>query len=184
MRRANIHTVPISTNVKLTYNMAHELSSAALRLLASALGVRIIFAPGIFMFMLSVLAHGACLAAPVADDLEIGYLTASDFPAGQSGCWYYYPAEKRQTGSIIGLGEAAEEAIYMIINGEKVMVGNWVADYQETYHSISYKNDQYEIDIVSRVLNSGNYSFQYESTITVKTDSSQSVIQTFGECGS
>ena len=142
------------------------------------------FAIAIIGLTLSTIVYGPNLAVFAAGNLEFGYFTVNDLPAGQSGCWYYYPAEKKQTGNIIGLGEAADDAIYMIINGEKVMVGNWAADYQETYHSISYSNDKFKINIYSKVLNSGKYSSQYASTITVKTDSNQSVIQAFGECGS
>ena len=119
-----------------------------------------------------------------AENIELGYFTNKDLSDGQSGCWYYYPANKKQFGNVVGLGESAHDAIYLIINGEKKMIDNWKADYQKEDHYISYSDPEYNVEIHSKVLIESQYSSQYESTLTVTTESGTTTIGTFGECGS
>ena len=118
------------------------------------------------------------------EKIELDYFTNRHLSGGQSGCWYYFPAEKKQGGSVIALGESADNAIHMIINGEKVMIGNWKADYQKLYHNISYSSPDYQVQIHSKVLSESKFSSEYESTIKIKSKTGKTVIEVFGQCGS
>lgn len=115
--------------------------------------------------------------------VEFGFFSSSDYPGGQCGCWYYYPASKQNKGKVVALGEAADEALYIIVDGERLKVSNWVAEYQQELHSISYQSDRCSISIRSSVLSEGEYSSDFNSTITIELDGKHSVIETFGSCG-
>lgn len=119
-----------------------------------------------------------------AENIKLGYFTAKDISGGQSGCWYYHPADKQRSGNVIGLGESADDAIYLLINGEKKMIGNWKADYQKEQHIITYSSPVYSVEIHSRILGESQYSSQYESTLAVTTKTGKTVVEVFSECGS
>jgi hypothetical protein len=119
-----------------------------------------------------------------SNEIDLGYFTKEDLSKGQSGCWYYYPVNKKQAGSVIGLGESANNSIYFIINGKKEMIGNWTATYRKKHHKISYNNEIYNVKIESSVLGESKYSSQYESILTVSTKSESKKVEVFGECGS
>jgi len=135
--------------------------------------------------VLSVINVSADSAIPASNvGMELGYFSKADLSTGQSGCWYYHPADRKHLGKVVGLGDNASEAIALIINGKKITIGNWRADYQNTRHRISYDNDQYQVDIFSEVLSEGRFSTQTFSTIRITRDATQISLKTFGECGS
>lgn len=117
------------------------------------------------------------------DGLSLDLFKRSDLPRVQCGCWYHYPFESEEAGKVIAQGEAAEEAIYIVLNNKKTKIGNWKADYRKDYHLVNYFNDKYKINIHSKDLMVGRYSSDYKSTITIEVNSEKYSVEAFGSCG-
>ena len=134
-------------------------------------------------FVLSANIYASDIVTPGTKNLNIGFFTDSDLPKVQCGCWYYYPTDQKLKGKVIAIGESAKDALHVIINRRKVVIGNWQVEYQETYHLILYTSNQYKVNIHSTVLAESKYSSDYESVITIQSGSDESSLNVFGSCG-
>lgn len=114
---------------------------------------------------------------------EFEYFEGEELSGGQCGCWYHHPAKDKLQGKVIGFGEAADKEIHFKVDGKKVTVGNWQAEYEGTTHFISYSSNGYKVDIVSKMIQESRFSSSYDSTITVEFEKTKSVIEAFGSCG-
>jgi len=125
----------------------------------------------------------SCLCA--ANSIELDYFKKIDLPIGQSGCWYYYPANQaNKPGNVIAVGDAGSDSINLIINGGRETIGNWAAEYSEEHHLITYENINFKVTISSKVLSESRPSIQLESMLTITSGKIKRSFEVFGECGS
>ena len=151
---------------------------------SQALGEDMKYIALVLTALFAALTHADETISINQNGINLSSFTLSDYPnGGQCGCWFHYPNEKKHRGKVIALGDAGDDAIYIIIDGKKTKIGNWKANYGEDRDLISYRNSSYKIDIISKPLRESDYSSDYQSTITIQVNSSQAVIEAFGSCG-
>lgn len=117
-----------------------------------------------------------------AEELTLDFVSKNT-GYGQCGCWYYFPESDGVNGRVIAQGEAAEDGIYIHLNGKTQFIGNWKASYSASRHFIDYSSETSSLTIDSKVLRESRYSGDYSSILTLQHNGLVKEIKAFGSCG-
>jgi len=118
-----------------------------------------------------------------AGDLAIEAFSESTLPQVQCGGWYYHPADQKTDRKVIAVGESPGDFLQLIVNGDKVVIGNWRTEYRNGRHGVSYGNERHRVNIDSVVVSDGRYSAEYRSTINLQSGGGEVTITAYGLCG-
>ena len=121
------------------------------------------------------------LSVRCEESIDVDYFKKNTSP--QCGCWYYVPVDMKNKGNLIAIGRAIDNSIELVLDGEKIAIGNWYSVSQDDIDYVSYHDGNYSLNIKSTMLHSGKHSSQFNSRLSIKKGANTATIEAFGECG-